>query len=568
MGGYMKSISSILFFIFVVLNLNLIAENYLLNGGQKSKIKYKLIQQVEPTNETVTVDLTFVVPQSFKSSTYNQEISEFNISFTKDPENKKEWLDKHSNKVVSYSWSAPRTSFQAEISLISLNSLLLDGIETDTPFPVKNVPEQVLQYLSATEQVPVDDPEIKYKAQELVKEARTQFDAVQKILSWIIDHMQYVLTPQEYGALYSLRNGKGNCQNYSHLAAALMRASGIPVRIVNGITLKRPYDVKIENSVLTLNMAQGRHSWIEVYFPDLGWMPFDPQQTELFVSNRFIRVEVGLDNEETVNDGLVRWTRQKGSKKSLSFEESIDAEFLQDQVAITANKQDFGPRKLLLQPIVQANFIPVKTPEIEELPIYDPKELMKLKFEKEYVYGNLEFPEGINFAFIRQSIESEEGKTQELQKNFLVETAEYVTSKLQYAQIFILDKPIQLHKIGLALQKFGGEGQLWLELREDENGFPGPVAAKSLPVDLKSLSIKPGYFWIDFDFSAQKLLLMPDKYWITLGYIGTPIVNWFYSYGKPVGPIDGTRYKDKSEETWSRRLSYEYNYRIIGLTIP
>jgi len=568
MGGYMKSISSILFFIFVVLNLNLIAENYLLNGGQKSKIKYKLIQQVEPTNETVTVDLTFVVPQSFKSSTYNQEISEFNISFTKDPENKKEWLDKHGNKVVSYSWSAPRTSFQAEISLISLNSLLLDGIETDTPFPVKNVPEQVLQYLSATEQVPVDDPEIKYKAQELVKEARTQFDAVQKILSWIIDHMQYVLTPQEYGALYSLRNGKGNCQNYSHLAAALMRASGIPVRIVNGITLKRPYDVKIENSVLTLNMAQGRHSWIEVYFPDLGWMPFDPQQTELFVSNRFIRVEVGLDNEETVNDGLVRWTRQKGSKKSLSFEESIDAEFLQDQVAITANKQDFGPRKLLLQPIVQANFIPVKTPEIEELPIYDPKELMKLKFEKEYVYGNLEFPEGINFAFIRQSIESEEGKTQELQKNFLVETAEYVTSKLQYAQIFILDKPIQLHKIGLALQKFGGEGQLWLELREDENGFPGPVAAKSLPVDLKSLSIKPGYFWIDFDFSAQKLLLMPDKYWITLGYIGTPIVNWFYSYGKPVGPIDGTRYKDKSEETWSRRLSYEYNYRIIGLTIP
>jgi len=568
MGGYMKSISSILFFIFVVLNLNLIAENYLLNGGQKSKIKYKLIQQVEPTNETVTVDLTFVVPQSFKSSTYNQEISEFNISFTKDPENKKEWLDKHGNKVVSYSWSAPRTSFQAEISLISLNSLLLDGIETDTPFPVKNVPEQVLQYLSATEQVPVDDPEIKYKAQELVKEARTQFDAVQKILSWIIDHMQYVLTPQEYGALYSLRNGKGNCQNYSHLAAALMRASGIPVRIVNGITLKRPYDVKIENSVLTLNMAQGRHSWIEVYFPDLGWMPFDPQQTELFVSNRFIRVEVGLDNEETVNDGLVRWTRQKGSKKSLSFEESIDAEFLQDQVAITANKQDFGPRKLLLQPIVQANFIPVTTPEIEELPIYDPKELMKLKFEKEYVYGNLEFPEGINFAFIRQSIESEEGKTQELQKNFLVETAEYVTSKLQYAQIFILDKPIQLHKIGLALQKFGGEGQLWLELREDENGFPGPVAAKSLPVDLKSLSIKPGYFWIDFDFSAQKLLLMPDKYWITLGYIGTPIVNWFYSYGKPVGPIDGTRYKDKSEETWSRRLSYEYNYRIIGLTIP
>jgi transglutaminase-like putative cysteine protease len=51
------------------------------------------------------------------------------------------------------------------------------------------------------------------------------------------------------------------------LAAALMRAVGIPARIVNGVTLKKPFDVNVSGQILTLNMAEGRHSWIEVYFP-------------------------------------------------------------------------------------------------------------------------------------------------------------------------------------------------------------------------------------------------------------------------------------------------------------
>jgi hypothetical protein len=157
---------------------------------------------------------------------------------------------------------------------------------------------------------------------------------------------------------------------------------------------------------------------------------------------------------------------------------------------------------------------------------------------------------------------------QDLQKNFLVETAEYVTSKFQYGQTFILDKPIRLQKIGLALQKFGGEGQLWLELREDDNGVPGEIAATSSILDLQQMSSTPGYFWLDFDFNSQLLILTPDRYWISLAFRGTPIVNWFYSYGKPVGPIDGTRYKLLSEDSWGKSLGYEFNYRILGLTTP
>ena len=64
----------------------------------------------------------------------------------------------------------------------------------------------------------------------------------------------------------------------------------------------------------------------------------------------------------------------------------------------------------------------------------------------------------------------------------------------------------------------------------------------------------------------KKIKLSPGRYWVALGFTGSPIINWFYSYGKPVGPQDGTRYKTIFDRTWSRSLSFEFNYRIVGFS--
>jgi len=542
------------------------AGNYLLNGGQRSQIAYTLRQKIQPTAETVTVDLTFVQPQSFQSPTYNQEIHDFTIQATIEPEHTDSWTDSYGNHIIKYSWSKPAKPFDVEVKLTAINRVTLEKINTSAPFPVARLSAEFDPYLKSSGLAPKDDPEISGKAREMAAGSETQFDAVQKILSYIIDHVDYVLTPPDYGARYTFDTGRGNCQNYSHLAAAMMRAEGIPVRIVNGVTLKQPYDVTLGKQVLTLNMAQGRHSWIEVYFPDLGWVPFDPQQTELFVSNRFIRVEIGADNEETVNDGLVRWTRQKGSADILSFEEVIDAQFAADNISIEGKQLGFGPHGLLLQPEVSARFVPVKAPEVKAPPVFTQEMIAAMKFGRDFQAGNTDFPEGINFAFLRDKTDLEGGKVQELKKNFLVETAEYITGRNQYCQIFTLDTPVKLFEISLALQKFGGDGRIWLELREDKDNSPGAVAAKSAELNLNQLSSKPGYFWVNFDFSKQELVLTPDKYWISLGYEGTPVINWFYSYGKPVGPIDGTRYRSGSQDAWDKSVGFEFNYRLTGLT--
>ena len=135
------------------------------------------------------------------------------------------------------------------------------------------------------------------------------------------------------------------------------------MRIVNGLTLNRPFDVVWQEGVMTFKMGQGRHSWIEVWFPDLGWIPFDPQSSVLFVSSRFLRVEVGVDNNETKNDGLLTWTQARSATGSPRLQETISADFLADRVKVTGKRESYGPRNLLLAPAVRASFRPLAIPD-------------------------------------------------------------------------------------------------------------------------------------------------------------------------------------------------------------
>ena len=86
--------SFLLLLIFLVISTGF-CENYLLNGGQSSLIKYKMIQKVEPQDGILTINLSYVIPETFESPTYNQQITNFNISFNIEPDNKNEWMDNH-----------------------------------------------------------------------------------------------------------------------------------------------------------------------------------------------------------------------------------------------------------------------------------------------------------------------------------------------------------------------------------------------------------------------------------------------------------------------------------------
>jgi len=540
-------------------------ENYTLKGDMDSAIRYELQEQVTANEGVKKIILSFVVPQSFTSPTYSQDISDFKVKFNPEPQDREEKKDKHGNMVITAAWTRVPKTVDVRLSCQAKSRTHLKTMQTVAPFPLKSPGAEFADYLKSTEQVQANEPRIRQLAAELTKGVKTQYDAVQRIVSWVVDNVRYVTPPVRYDAIYSLESGKGNCQNYSHLSAALLRSVGIPARIVVGVTLNEPYNIAWQKGVLTFKMGQGRHSWIEVWFPDLGWVPFDPQNSVLFVSNRFIRLEVGADNNETKNDGLMRWSQVQEARKP-ALQEVINASFAADQVKIKGDRESYGPKNLLLTPQVKAQFqqIAIIPPPPPPPPPKDPR---KLRYKVPFLYGNLDYPEDVDFAFPR-SVKSEGAGQFEMQNNFLVETAEYVTTqRTQYAQVFVLKKPVKLGKVGLALHNFGGDGMLWVELFKDDKGKPGAIMATSAMISIDQISMKPGYRWVDFDFAKEKIDLMPGSYWIALGFTGSPIVNWFYTYGKPVGPVYGTRYKGVFDSDWSGALSYEFNYRIAGLTV-
>ena len=538
------------------------AENLTVNGEMGSDISFEIRKNVETSAGIKRLTLSFVVPQSFQSPTSNQVVRDFELKFRPEPSEKKTNTNERGNQVVTASWDSPSRSVECILSFKAGNTTSLKLIDTGVPFPIPEIPEDVRYYLKATEQVQSDDARIRRLAGELSNGVKTEFDAVQRVITYVVDHVKYVSPPQRYDALYSLDSGKGNCQNFSHLSAALMRCMNIPVRIVNGITLSKPFDINRKGGTFTFKMGQGRHSWIEVWFPDLGWIPIDPQQTAMFVPNRFIRIEVGADNNETRNDGMMRWSFDRGSDAEPRDVELISSDFVTDKVRIAGKSEKFGPKSILLCPDVKAEFAKKEIAPPPPPVVIPDAEKTKLVYDTPFLFGNLEFPENIDFAFPP----SPKGKKGEKTKSFLVETAEYVTTNItQYAQVFVINQPVKLRKVGLALHKFGGDGQLWIDLYADRDGKPGEQLSTSAMLDTESLSAKPGYRWTDFDFKDE-VVLMPGAYWIGLGFTGNPIVNWFYTYGKPVGPSEGTRYKSVYEKDWSGALSYEFNYRVAGLT--
>jgi transglutaminase-like putative cysteine protease len=69
------------------------------------------------------------------------------------------------------------------------------------------------------------------------------------------------------------RSHRGYCQMFSGAMGLILRLHGIPARIAVGFTTGKPVSRGSSTYRVTDRNA---HSWVEVYFPGYGWLPFDP----------------------------------------------------------------------------------------------------------------------------------------------------------------------------------------------------------------------------------------------------------------------------------------------------
>ncbi len=126
--------------------------------------------------------------------------------------------------------------------------------------------------------LPPLDPRVQAQVDALVDGVEGGYDRVRRILDFLTDPangFEYALStaPGTSGddLVDFLAERRGYCEQYAGAMAVMVRAAGMPARVALGYT---PGTVQEDRSrVITSDDA---HAWVEVYFYDLGWVPFDP----------------------------------------------------------------------------------------------------------------------------------------------------------------------------------------------------------------------------------------------------------------------------------------------------
>ncbi|MFO7928959.1 MAG: transglutaminase-like domain-containing protein, partial [Candidatus Humimicrobiaceae bacterium] len=131
-------------------------------------------------------------------------------------------------------------------------------------------------------------PEIRKTATEVIGDEERPAVIMEKLYNFVINHLNYDYQRAEdrnYPLLYAseiLDRGEGVCADYAILYTALLRASGIPSRVASGIPI---YTMLLEGGQLSMG-----HAWVEIKFPEFGWLPVD-----ITIENRFMARDMNMN---------------------------------------------------------------------------------------------------------------------------------------------------------------------------------------------------------------------------------------------------------------------------------
>lgn len=81
---------------------------------------------------------------------------------------------------------------------------------------------------------------------------------------------------EDYVDQFLFETKKGYCDNFSTSMVVLLRSVGIPARWVKGYTPGQFVETTSEGLEVYEVTSNNAHSWVEVYFSGIGWVPFEP----------------------------------------------------------------------------------------------------------------------------------------------------------------------------------------------------------------------------------------------------------------------------------------------------
>jgi transglutaminase-like putative cysteine protease len=132
---------------------------------------------------------------------------------------------------------------------------------------LKDIPKDIRdRYLVDDAKYRISDSAIVEATGRAVGSEQNAYWVARKIFDYIIAHMEYVRAGGWNIAPTVLKRGTGSCSEYGFVYIAMARAAGLPARYVGSVAI-RGDDASTDDVF---------HRWVEVYLPNIGWVPIDP----------------------------------------------------------------------------------------------------------------------------------------------------------------------------------------------------------------------------------------------------------------------------------------------------
>ena len=190
-------------------------------------------------------------------------------------------------------------------------------VKDKIPFPLDLIPTGQIKYTKPGITIDSDDKDIVNLALSIVQEEDDLYRVVFKVGKWVRENVRYhidtttISTSQK--ASWVLENRKGVCDEKTNLFIGLLRSLGIPAKFITGLVYANYHG--------TINFKP--HGWAEVYFPSVGWVPFDVTINQLgFIYATHIKLAESVDTSPPLTS--YEWSSIDVSDIPTSYERESD----------------------------------------------------------------------------------------------------------------------------------------------------------------------------------------------------------------------------------------------------
>jgi hypothetical protein len=147
----------------------------------------------------------------------------------------------------------------------------------------KSDPETLRLYLMPTVLSPSEKPEIIQKAFEITADIDSDYEKARAICNWVAENVYYNYDYDEDTAISNIWHWDfsvmlyAQCNHYSWLAVALLRAIGIPAKGITGSSVKGELPMATRKGPFGGEILGGAHVWIAFWdYDSRRWVMSDP----------------------------------------------------------------------------------------------------------------------------------------------------------------------------------------------------------------------------------------------------------------------------------------------------